>query len=183
MAASDSHPRSDRTPPDPADWLTRAALRERLDEEIGRAERHGAGLSCLLVVIENLDEIEREHGAQLREQTLAYVAAALRPSLRRFDRIGRIGGASHEDLLILLPGADSPRAEMVARRALDRMRAIKVEALGTRHPLQISVGLASWRENASVDGLVASARAALRNVNGEDSRSPLAGVEHLGEIG
>jgi diguanylate cyclase (GGDEF)-like protein len=177
MAASDPHPRSDRLPPEGTGWLTPpAALRERLEEEVSRAERHGTQLSCLLVVIDNLDEMTREHGSELREQTLAYVAAALARELRRFDRIGRGGWDGRDagpDLLIILPGADSPRAEIVARRALERLRTIKVEARGTRQALQVSVGLAAWEAQASAESLLAHARAAVRSVN-EDHGSPQA---------
>ena len=170
MAASDPNPRSDRLQPDDSDCLTAPALRERLEEEISRAERHGTGLSCLLVVIDNLDEMAREHGGELREQTIAYVAGALRRELRRFDRIGLLGRGgllSSSDLLIVLPGADSPRGEIVARRALERLRSIKVEAAGTRRALQISVGLAAWQQDVSAEDLLAQARSAVRSVNGE----------------
>ncbi len=187
MAASDPNPRSDRLPPG-GDCLTSSALGERLEEEIGRAERHGTELSCLLVAIDNLDELAREHGGELREQTVEYVAAALRRELRRFDRVGRVGpsglagssglaGQSAEgrqgaatraqDLLIVLPGADSPRGEIVARRALERLRTIKVEAAGEREPLEISVGLAAWQQDVGAEALLARARAALRSVNGD----------------
>lgn len=174
MAASDPHLRSNRLPPDDGGCVTPAALRERLEEEISRAERHGTELSCLLVVIENLEEMTREHGSELREQTLEYVAGALGRELRRFDRIGRAGRGERDvdgELLIILPGADSPRAEIVARRALDRMRTIKVEARGERWPLRVSVGLAAWRADVSAQTLMAQMRAAVRRVNGED-RSP-----------
>ncbi len=173
MAASDINPRSDRPPAGEADCLAPAALRERLEEEISRAERHGTGLSCLLVKIDNLDQMAREHGGELREQTIAYVAGALRRELRRFDRIGHIDDAGHgergsdRDLLIILPGADSPRGEIVARRTLERLRTIKVEAGGTRRPLEISVGLAAWREDVDAEALLAQARAAARSVNGD----------------
>jgi diguanylate cyclase (GGDEF)-like protein len=175
MAASDTHPHSDRPRPSALDCLQPAALRERLEEEISRAERHGTQLSCLLVVIENLDEMTREHGSELREQTLEYVAQALRRELRRFDRVGR-GGQSQEgadgDLLIILPGADGPRAEIVARRALARLRTIKVEARGARWPLHVSVGLAAWREDLSAQTLLSQARTALRPVNGNGKSHP-----------
>jgi GGDEF domain-containing protein len=181
MAASDPHPRSDRLSSLELECLTPAALRERLEEEISRAERYGTGLSCLLVVIENLEEMAREHGSELREQTIDYVAAALRGELRRFDRVGRVapnglagpggpaqqGWAAPADLAIVLPGADSPRGEIVARRALERVRAIKVEAAGAREALEISVGLAAWQQDVSAVALLARARAALRSVNGE----------------
>ncbi len=165
MAASDPHPRPDRAPPGGPDCLTPAALRERLEEEISRAERHGTELSCLLVVIDNLDAMAREHGSELREDTLSYVAGALRRELRSFDRVGR---ACEHDLLIILPGADSPRGEIVARRALERLRTIKVEARGARWPLHVSVGLAAWRENASAEAMLALARAAAGSVDGEE---------------
>jgi diguanylate cyclase (GGDEF)-like protein len=173
MAASEPNPRSDRPPAGGTDCLTSVALRERLEEEISRAERHGTGLSCLLVVIEDLEDISLEHGPELREQTITYVAGVLRRELRRFDRIGRDDRVSANELLIVLPGADSTRGEIVARRALERLRTIKVEARGTRQPLHISVGLAAWRESVSAEALLASARAALRSVNGEERGAAL----------
>jgi diguanylate cyclase (GGDEF)-like protein len=186
MAASDPNPRSDRLQPSVGDCLTPAALSDRLQEEIGRAERHSTGLSCLLIVIDNLDQMAREHGGELREQTVDYVASALRRELRRFDRVGRVGlvggdeKSTGRDLLILLPGADGPRGEIVARRALERLRTIKIEAGGTRQPLQISVGLSAWHGDVSAQDMVGRARAAMRSVNGdqgangEQSGHPLA---------
>lgn len=165
MAASDTNPRSDPPSTEGFACLSATALAERLDEEIGRAERHGTQLSCLLMVIDNLDEMSREHGSDLPERTLAYLGGALRRELRRFDRIGRPSG---EELLIVLPGADGPRGEMVARRVLDRVRTIKVEADGTRRPLRVSVGLAAWSRDISRDDLLARARAATRVRNGEN---------------
>jgi diguanylate cyclase (GGDEF)-like protein len=158
--------------------LTASSLDERLDEEINRAERHGTQLSCLLVVIENLDEMAREHGSELREQTLGYVAGALRRELRRFDRIGR---PSDRELLIVLPGADGPRGEMVARRVLDRLRTIKVEARGARRPLRVSVGLAAWHDGSSAEELLSRARAASRG--GSSIEEPLTGVHSPPPLG
>src|ERR1700680_2311773 len=102
MAASDPHPRSHPHPPGRIPCLTAQALTERVEEEINRAGRHGTPLSCLLVVIDNLKELSREHGGELGEQAFAYIATALAPELRRFDRIGRPGEG---ELALLLPGA------------------------------------------------------------------------------
>jgi diguanylate cyclase (GGDEF)-like protein len=158
------------------EWPGPGALDERLSEEIGRAERHGTPLSCLLVVIENLDEMALEHGSELREQTLAYVAAALRRELRGFDRLGT---PSDRELLIILPGADSPHAEMVARRVLDRLQAIKVEARGQRRALRVSLGLAAWAEGSGPDALIARARAATMRLNTIEEPSAALGDEPL----
>lgn len=143
------------------------ALHERVEEEIARAERYGTALSCLLIVVDNLDQLAREHGGELREQTLAYIAGALPRELRRFDRIGR---PSERELMIVLPGADGPRGEVVARRVLDRVRTIKVEVDGGREPLRVSVGLAAWREQGDAADLLRRLRAAAtRSSNGEDA--------------
>jgi diguanylate cyclase (GGDEF)-like protein len=149
--------------------LTSAALARRLDEEVGRAERHGTMLSCLLVIVENLDEIAYEHGRELPERAVSYVASTLGTELRRFDRIGRPGAG---ELAIVLPGADSPSGELVARRVLERVRAIKIESRGARRPLELSVGLAAWRADMSGQELLARARAAAARRNGEDPRPP-----------
>ena len=170
MAARDNNPRSQPLlQPDGLEPLTASALSERLIEEISRAERHGTGLSCLLVVLDNADEMIREHGTELPEETLAYVAGAVRRELRLFDRIGR---PSDGELLIVLPGAGEPLGEIVARRVLERVRTIKVEAQGTRSPLQISVGLAAWHADMSAGDLLARIRSAARRLNGEDAPSP-----------
>jgi diguanylate cyclase (GGDEF)-like protein len=173
MAATEPNLRSDQLPTEGFVCLSGPALSDRLDEEISRAERHGTQLSCLLVVFDNLEEMSREHGSELPEQTLVYVAGALRRELRRFDRIGRPGG---HGLLIVLPGADGPRGEMVARRVLDRVRTIKVEADGTRRPLRVSVGLAAWRKDIGRDDLLARARAATHVRNGENGSSGVEGA-------
>ncbi len=172
MAASE--PTSSSTAPSggASEWPGAAELHERLDEEIARAERHGTPLSLLLVVIENLDQIASEHGGELRGQTLTYIAGALGRELRRFDRIAIPG---ERELGILLPGADDHQGEMVARRVLDRLQAIKVEAGQRREALRISVGLASWRAEVTAESMLGRARlAAARTANGDPS-APLEG--------
>jgi diguanylate cyclase (GGDEF)-like protein len=165
MAAKDRHlKRSGPLPPGSIVCLSAEALAERLEEEINRAGRHGTQLSCLLVVVENLDDLAKAHGSELSEQTLAYVGEALRRELRRFDRVGR---PSDGELAILLPGADGPRGEIVARRALARLRAIKIEVDGKRRPLRVSVGLAAWREDVGGEELLAQTRAAARQEHEE----------------
>jgi diguanylate cyclase (GGDEF)-like protein len=171
MAASDPHPRSNPLPPGQIACLSAPALKERMEEEINRAGRHDTPLSCLLVAIDNLDELSRKHGSELSEQMLAYVGGALRRELRRFDRIGR---PSDNELLVVLPGADGPRGEIVARRVLDRLRTIKVEADGKRRPLCVSVGLAAWQKDTSGEDLLAQTRAAAQRGQRENA---LPGIE------
>jgi diguanylate cyclase (GGDEF)-like protein len=167
---------SDTTDPDPQlqgpeqiDSISAFELQQRLLEEISRAGRHGTPLACLLVTIGNLEELSRVHGSDLTERTLAYIGSALRTQLRDFDRIGR---PSERELLVILPGADGPRAETVARRVLVRLRTIKIEAEGKRRPLRVSVGLAAWRQGVGADELLAQTRAAAARASGAEVSSP-----------
>jgi diguanylate cyclase (GGDEF)-like protein len=169
MAASEQDQRSERSgsagsPPaqrahDQAESLSASALADRLEEEVSRASRHGTALSCLLVAIDELDELAARHGPELRAQALAYAGPALRGELRRFDRVGR---PSENELLVILPGADGPRGEIVARRMIDRLRAIKLEVGGVRRSLRVSVGLAAWQRDQSGAQLLEQAREAAR---------------------
>lgn len=172
MAASDSHLRTDpssaggrRRLGGRIECLPAAALAERLEEEIDRAGRHGTPLSCLLVAIDDRAELASRHGRELPERALSYAGPALVGELRSFDRVGR---PSEAELLIVLPGADGPRGEIVARRVIERLRAIKVESAGVRSELRVSVALASWREDLSGEQLLARARAA----SGRESEEP-----------
>jgi GGDEF domain-containing protein len=164
MAARDHHRRIDEPSGRSVACLSESAVHERLAEEINRAGRHRRPLSCLLVRIESLLEAPGELAGRLPEQTLAYVAEALGRIVRSFDRIGRV---SDSELVIALPGAEGPQAEIVGRRMLERLHTIKVEADGERRPLRVSVGLSVWEDPAGAGELVARARAPLRPVNGD----------------
>jgi diguanylate cyclase (GGDEF)-like protein len=158
MAASDRD--NSHAPPGATalEYLSALALEERVREEVNRAGRQGTALSCLLVDIEDLEEIARVHGAELAERALAYAGLALRRELRGFDRLGR---PSEGELLVVLPGADGPRGEIVARRVLARLRAIKLEVGGERRALRTAIGLAAWRQGMSAEALLEQARAAV----------------------
>jgi diguanylate cyclase len=136
--------------------LSERALEERIDEEVSRASRQGTALACLLVGIEDLEEIAAIHGEELSRRALAHASAALCRNLRRFDRVGCL---SADELIVVLPGADRRRGEIVARRALARLRAIKIDFGGSRRDLRISVGIAAWREGQTAEQLLARMQA------------------------
>lgn len=159
MAATEDNHLHDRprTPRSPRECLAASELSGRLDEEIARAERHRTPLSCLLVSIDDIERLASVPGADLPARALAYLGAALERQLRRFDRVGRPAAG---ELLIVLPGADERRAEMVARRALGRLHAVKLELDGARRPLHVSIGIAQWQEGLGVRELIERARLA-----------------------
>lgn len=133
-------------------------LQARLDEEVSRCERGGSALSCLLVSVDT-GPLQDEMAAGLSDQAVAYMADALRRQLRRFDRVGRLSDA---ELLVLLPGADGTRAEIVARRALARLQAVKIDTGGDHRPIGVAIGLGSWSAGVSAAQLLELTRLACR---------------------
>jgi len=85
------------------------------------------------------------------------MGAALPRELRRFDRVGEM---KPDELLVLLPGADARRGEIVARRALGRLHAVKVELDGERHSIGVSIGISAWHRGLSAGELLEQARVA-----------------------
>ncbi len=140
--------RSKEPPPGGVEWLAAPALQAIASRRRSSAPNATApSSSCLLVVIDNLDEMaQRARRASCASRRWPTSLVRCGASCARFDRVGR---PSERELLIVLPGADGPRGEIVARRVLDRLRTIKVEARGARRPLRISVGLAAWSANAT----------------------------------
>ncbi len=141
MAASDTH--------------TSDPLVDRVEEEIARAERQHAPLSCLLVGVQDRRVLEQTYGKRVCEQALAYIGLLLRRELRRYDRVG---ATEEHDYLVVLPGADGPCGEAVARRALARLNEVKIETEDGRRALSVAVGIATWREGTGAQELIAEAR-------------------------
>jgi diguanylate cyclase (GGDEF)-like protein len=171
MAASNDNDFLDRprTPRLSRECLSPADLHERLEEEIGRAERHRTPLSCLLLSIDDVERLSDAHGAQLPKRALAYLAATLERQLRRYDRVGC---PAEGELLIVLPGADERRGEIVARRALGRLHSVKLELDGVRHPLHISIGITAWQGGLTPNDLLERARLAASAGRRDEQRYP-----------
>jgi diguanylate cyclase (GGDEF)-like protein len=181
MAANDSQ-RSTGAQKAHHECLSSVELAVRLDEEVHRAARHRTQLSCLLVSLDEAEQLSHTYGEELPAQALAYLGAALVRQLRRFDRVGH---AAEGELLVVLPGADEQRAEIVARRALGRLHSVKIEVDGKREPLRISVGIAAWREGLQAGHLLSQTRLAAQRrdraglLPGESFEQSKAGVEGM----
>lgn len=148
---------ADRVPARPIHCLSNEELHERLEEEVGRATRHGTALCCLLLRLEDFEQIADAYGADLAERALLHAGETLLAQLRRFDRVGR---PLQNELLIVLPGAAGVEGEAVARRALRRLRAIKIEVDRVRRPLSVCIGIAAWRSPWNASQMIEEARCA-----------------------
>lgn len=93
---------------------------QRLQEEVGRAQRSNEPLTCLFMDVDHFKRVNDEHGHQTGDQVLRVVAGLIREQLRGSDVLGRYGG---EEFAALLVNATGEAAMEIA----ERIRAVIAE--------------------------------------------------------
>jgi diguanylate cyclase (GGDEF)-like protein len=116
----------------------------RLEHETEAAVRWDRPFGCVLIQLDALDEIEREHGTAARLRAVREAARRIRGVVRNNDLVGYWGPDS---LLLVLPATWTDGASVVADRVAAKL-AVQPVALGRRAgavKLRASVGAAGWR--------------------------------------
>jgi diguanylate cyclase (GGDEF)-like protein len=137
--------------------MNHRAMRRRLDEEIGRAQRSGSPLSCLLIDLDNFKLVNDRHGHPAGDAMLREVVQALVGEFRAFDRVARYGG---DEFVVILPNADLESAAAAASRALERLQELPVFE-DTNPGVSASIGVAQWQQRMTTDQLLEACDAAL----------------------
>jgi diguanylate cyclase (GGDEF)-like protein len=158
-----------------AGCLNHRAMRRRLREEIGRAQRSGGRLSCVIADLDDFKQVNDRYGHQAGDSILRQVAQALTGESRAFDRVARYGG---DEFVVILPNADIQSAVAAAGRALERMRRVLLPD-GSRG-VSASMGVAEWQASMTDWELLEACDAALLqgkrdgkgSVTGAISRAP-----------
>lgn len=154
--------------------LTAQEFLDCTDEEASRALRYDRPLSVLMLHLEGITQIDREQGREVTKQAVAGSVVKLVQTLRRIDRIGRLGLS---EFGILLPETRLSTAETVAVRLRDMFSAGPVESARGSHDIRLNVGVSSVNpriKNAKEFLMLACAqlRSARRIGNGEICTKP-----------
>jgi len=122
-------------------------LQQRLDEEIGRADRYSKRLSFLMLDIDNFKRVNDTHGHRVGDGVLAEMAQVIKSTVREVDVVARYGG---EEFSVVLPETDASGAFIVAekiREAVSIARFKDENGERTIH-ITVSIGLASYPVHA-----------------------------------
>ncbi len=124
----------------------RALVVDRLEQELGRAARSGAGVGVLFLDLDRFKHLNDTYGHAIGDAVLCAVADRLHGILRAGDTVGRLGG---DEFAMVCTEVDGPAAVMaVAQRVADALRA-PVLAGGAELRVRVSIGVALADDDAN----------------------------------
>jgi diguanylate cyclase (GGDEF)-like protein/PAS domain S-box-containing protein len=146
----------------------RGSIMLALEADIASGGRE-ADRAVIFVDLDRFKEVNDLHGHAIGDDLLRHVAKQLRGSLRREDRIGRIGG---DEFLVICPGIGSrDRAMKLAQRLASKVRASRFPKRDVRHLISVGVAWSSGNE-VDADTLVAQADRAMYASKDERAGQP-----------
>ncbi len=115
----------------------RRAIDQAVEEESSRRSRYPAPLALGLVDADHFREINRRHLHPGGDQALIGLARALANSLRKADRVGRVGG---EEFLVLSPQTGLYGATALAERLHATVAQTPIHYNGEAIAVTVSIG-------------------------------------------
>jgi len=129
-------------------------FRNKLADELRRADRYRQKLSVLMMDLDHFKEINDRFGHQTGNVILREVSNIIRHCVRDIDVVARYGG---EEFVVILPQTDEGEALVIAERIRDSIeKFLFAESRGRREiHLTISIGIATYPEGIhSLDQLL-----------------------------
>jgi len=143
------------------DHLTGLANRREfervLEREVALAERHGRLLAVMMIDVDNLKKINDRGGHSAGDAALKLVAQELQRVVRASDLCGRLGG---DEFGVSMPETDLQRAREVMRRLRNAVQSMNLGSRTTQS-VEVSVGLAAWKQGMDWQALAQLADEAL----------------------
>lgn len=129
-------------------------FRNKLADELRRADRYRQKLSVLMMDLDHFKEINDRFGHQTGNVILREVSAIIRHCVRDIDVVARYGG---EEFVVILPQTDEGEASVIAERIRDSIeKFLFADSQGRREiRMTISIGIAMYPEGVhSLDQLL-----------------------------
>jgi len=131
--------------------LNRSAFKRAAQAELARLDRGSFEAATLLVIdADHFKRINDRLGHPVGDAALSAIARTLRRSVRRNDLVGRLGG---EEFAVLLQGAGSEEAAVVAERLRALVERLAVGPPDRRTQLSVSIGGVSLRTRVAFDAI------------------------------
>ena len=129
-----------------------------LDQALRRAMQDSAPLAVAIFDIDHFKQINDQHGHATGDEVIRRVGQRAKASLRDDDMVGRFGG---EEFVCILQGRSALSAELVAERVRKAVQADTDGASAGLPGVTVSIGLAIYAGETSVEDLLQRADKAL----------------------
>jgi diguanylate cyclase (GGDEF)-like protein len=133
----------------------RRAFEQMAAAEISRAIRYAHPVCLLMLDIDFFKRVNDEFGHPMGDQVLIYLADLLRKQIRPSDQLFRWGG---EEFALLVPGVSLEQGRVLAEKLRQSVAETTFPHL---QPLTISIGVAPFIADFSIEDWVKNADAAL----------------------
>ena len=135
--------------------------------EIARTARDKAPFSVLCVDIDDFKTINDSFGHAAGDKALRMVVAQMGGQLRGGDVMARFGG---DEFVLLLLKTTSVGAVRVGERLCRGVASVETDADGTAFATAVSVGVAQWTNDETIEELLARADSALYQAKSRETR-------------
>jgi diguanylate cyclase (GGDEF)-like protein len=98
-------------------------FRQRLNDELRRAQRYYEPISVVMIDMDNLKKINDTFGHQAGDESLKAVASAIRHSCRQSDVPCRYGG---DEFVVILPETNKEQARKFANNVIAAVRGLSI---------------------------------------------------------
>ena len=136
-----------------------AYLREMLDLECRRADRHGRPLAIAVLDIDGMRSVNEREGHDTGNRLLAAIGDELFRISRGTDILGRTGS---DELALIVPGGAPEAAEAAERLRAAIAEVVLVGATGREVRVTASAGVAAHWKDATASDLIDRAQEGLR---------------------
>lgn len=130
-------------------WHNRRYLHERLKEEVARAQRQSATLTCLVIDLDRFKTINDTFGHLVGDRALREAAMRINSEIRGSDAAARFGG---DEFVLLVPDMSAEQAAALAERIRRRVADEPLHvAPGQEHSMSVSIGVAAIKPTRDSD--------------------------------
>ncbi|AZE90664.1 sensor domain-containing diguanylate cyclase [Pseudomonas orientalis] len=133
----------------------RRYFQDRMKIELLRLNRTSGALSVIMLDIDHFKRINDQHGHGVGDGVLQELCRRISQRLRRTDVFCRLGG---EEFVVLCPHTDGAQAYGLAMELWQSLRSVPMAPVGV---VTASFGVASWRIDEGIDGLLLRADSAV----------------------
>ncbi|HOK00955.1 MAG TPA: sensor domain-containing diguanylate cyclase, partial [Spirochaetota bacterium] len=135
-------------------------FKERLAEELKRAERNKKDLTLLMLDIDHFKRVNDTYGHLNGDTVLKIIASIIHQNIRVFDMASRYGG---EEFAVILTDTDEELGLKIAERLRAKVEEADFDLNGTKIKVTISIGVAQFNPEVddSADSIIARADMAL----------------------